>query len=207
MEYLLMTAKTPFVHDMKIVMVPLAKLRPWHGNPRKTIEGVDQVLRSIEAFGFTNPVLVRRANNEVIAGHTRIEALKKAGATKAPVIYLDLNEVDAHTYSLADNKLTENTPWDGLKLADVFTALDQLDVKLDLTGFSREEIEDYVNGPLGMAQPEPLPDPQIVGAIDGMSDYVVIQFDTPEQGQEFRKRMGMSESGRVLPYAQLEEKW
>ena len=59
-------------------------------------------------------------------------------------MYLDLSETDAKAYMLTDNKLTENTEWDFPKLADLFVELDGLNVDLDLTGFSADEIADFV---------------------------------------------------------------
>jgi len=127
---------------LKIEYIPIEQLKPFPGNPRKNDEGVDAVVKSIEAFGYTNPILVRRANKEIIAGHTRLKALKKLGAKQAPVIFLDLDETDARVYSIFDNKSVENVKWDFPKLADLFVEFDQLNVNLDLTGFTSDEIED-----------------------------------------------------------------
>ena len=126
---------------LKIEYVPIEKLKPFLGNPRKNDESVNAVVKSIEAFGYTNPVLVRRATNEIIAGHTRIKALQKIGAKEAPVIYLDLDEASAHTYAVFDNKSVELADWDMPKLADLFVDLDQLNVDMNLTGFSADEID------------------------------------------------------------------
>ena len=135
---------------LNIEYVPITELRPNEQNPRKNDENVGRVVKSIEAFGWTNPILVRKADNTVIAGHTRLKAAIEKGMDKVPVVFLDLNETDALTYMLADNKLTERAEWDGLKLAEIFAELDQLNVDLDLTGFDKIEIEDYVLGPTGI---------------------------------------------------------
>jgi ParB family chromosome partitioning protein len=127
--------------QLTIEYVSLNKLKPFEGNPRRNDESVDAVVKSIEAFGYTNPILARRANNEIIAGHTRLKALKKLGAKKAPVIYLDLDETDARVYSVFDNKSVELADWDFPKLADLLVEFDQLNVDLDLTGFNDDEID------------------------------------------------------------------
>jgi len=132
--------------NLKIEYVALDELKPFAGNPRKNDQSVDAVVKSIEAFGYTNPVLVRRENNEIIAGHTRLKALQRLGATDAAVIYLDLDETDARTYAIFDNKSVELADWDMPKLADLFVDLDQLNVDLDLTGFSTEEITELIHG-------------------------------------------------------------
>ncbi|NBS24366.1 MAG: DNA methylase N-4, partial [Altererythrobacter sp.] len=47
-----------------------------------------QIARSIENFGFTNPVLVD-ASGEVIAGHGRLAAARMLGLTEVPTLCLD----------------------------------------------------------------------------------------------------------------------
>jgi site-specific DNA-methyltransferase (adenine-specific) len=137
---------------LKIEYVPIEQLKPFEGNPRKNDESVDAVVKSIEAFGYTNPILARKANNEIIAGHTRLKALQQLGAKQAPVIFLDLNETDARVYSVFDNKSVENADWDFPKLADLLVEFDQLNVDLDLTGFNADEIEDIAPETFGPPQ-------------------------------------------------------
>jgi DNA modification methylase len=128
--------------ELKVEYVPIEKLRMWEGNPRQNEESVESIIASIKAWGFDNPIIVRRANNEIIAGHTRVKALKAIGETHAPVIFRDLGEVDAHVRSVFDNKSVENTDWDFPKLADAFVDFDQMNVDMDLTGFTLDEILD-----------------------------------------------------------------
>ena len=118
----------------------------------------------MKAFGWTNPILVRRANSMVIAGHARLKAAIEEGLDKVPVVFLDMNETDADVYMVADNKLTENTEWDFPKLADLLVDFDQLNVNLDLTGFTPEEINDIAPATFEPqaeedAVPEPPDDP------------------------------------------------
>jgi len=127
--------------------VPIASLKPWAKNPRLNDETVDSIVKSIEKFGYTNPVLVRRADNRIIAGHTRVKALTKIGETVAPVIFMDIGETDADLYALFDNKSTENTEWDKKKLGCVIIALEDLGADLELTGFNTEEIMELKVGP------------------------------------------------------------
>lgn len=132
---------------LQIEYVPIDKVIPFSGNPRRNDDSVDAVVRSIEAFGYTNPILVRRADNIIIAGHTRLKAMQKLGEKTVPVVFLDLNEVDARVYGVFDNKSVELADWDGLKLVDLFTEFDQINVDLSLTGFTPDEIRDIVEGP------------------------------------------------------------
>jgi len=95
--------------------VPIGELAPWADNPRVNDHAVPDVVDSIERFGFGAPLLARRANKELIAGHTRIKAALKLGLTHLPVRYLDLSAREAHLLALADNRLGEKADWsDGL---------------------------------------------------------------------------------------------
>ena len=123
--------------------VPIASLKPWAKNPRLNDETVDSLVTSIEKFGYTNPVLVRRADNRIIAGHTRVKALTKIGETVAPVIFMDIGKTDADLYALFDNKSTENTAWDPPKLSELFIDLKEMGADIELTGFSLSEISGY----------------------------------------------------------------
>jgi ParB-like chromosome segregation protein Spo0J len=58
---------------------PLASLVPYASNSRThTPEQISLIARSIEAFGFTNPILVD-GENGVVAGHARLKAAQKLG--------------------------------------------------------------------------------------------------------------------------------
>ena len=137
---------------LKIEYVKTDKLKLNPKNPRKNDESVQAVVKSMEAFGWTNPILARRANNMVIAGHTRLKAAIEKGIDKVPVVFLDLDETDADVYMVADNKLTENTDWDFPKLADILVEFDGLNVDMDLTGFDESEIEDIAPETFGPPQ-------------------------------------------------------
>jgi hypothetical protein len=59
--------------------VPVEALRPWVKNPRRNDPAVAAVTDSIKRFGFGAPILARRENGEVIAGHTRLKAAVQPG--------------------------------------------------------------------------------------------------------------------------------
>ena len=156
--------------------VPIASLKPWAKNPRLNDETVDSIVKSIEKFGYTNPVLVRRADNRIIAGHTRVKALKQIGETVAPVIFMDIGKTDADLYALFDNKSTENTAWDPPKLSELFVDLKDIGADIELTGFSLSEISGY-SGELGDRENKrEYPDEMYA---------VVVECESEEQQKEF----------------------
>jgi DNA modification methylase len=113
-------------------------------NPRLHSEKqVQQIARSIEAFGFNVPLLVD-AEMQVVAGHGRLQACQLLGITEVPTISLEhLTEAQARAFMIADNRLTENATWDDRLLAQQFKDLSEveLDFSLEATGFEMGEID------------------------------------------------------------------
>jgi hypothetical protein len=80
----------------------------------------------------------------VVAGHARLEAAKRLGLAKAPVIRLEhLSEPQAKAYMLADNQLTDRSTWDDQRVAVVLKELSDiaLDFEIEATGFDPPEID------------------------------------------------------------------
>ena len=130
--------------EVAAVMVPVAALKPWVGNPRKNDPAVDEVAASIKRFGFGSPIIARQENGEVIAGHTRLKAAIRLKLASVPVRYLDLSAEEAHAYALADNKLGEIATWDQVPLADAFRDLEKAQVDLSGLGWDGGELEKFL---------------------------------------------------------------
>lgn len=97
--------------QMSIEMTGLDKITPYANNPRDNSLSIDKVARSIEEFGFKQPI-VCDSDGVIIAGHTRYEAAKKLGLKEVPVLYArDLSPEKARAYRLADNKVGEESRW------------------------------------------------------------------------------------------------
>lgn len=104
---------------------------------------IDQIRASIEAFGFTNPVLAD-PEGHIIAGHGRLQAARAMGLTEVPTIILSgLSETQKRALRIADNKIALNAGWDMEILQLELSELASLDVDIDpiLTGFSTGEID------------------------------------------------------------------
>jgi len=115
----------------------VADLTPWEDNPRiNDGEPVDAVAESIKRFGFAAPIIARKEDGMVIAGHTRLKAAHKLGIEKVPVRWMDLDPADARLLALADNKLGEKASWDDDILAEIIRSIDEDD--LLLAGFDSD---------------------------------------------------------------------
>lgn len=104
-------------------------------HPKKQI---DLLTQNIERFGFTTPCLIDK-HNSVIAGHGRIEAMKKLGRDEIPCVRLEnLSEEEVKALRIADNKLSEMSEWDMSLVLDELKDLS--DDMFDLTGFDKDLI-------------------------------------------------------------------
>jgi len=92
--------------NRKIVLLPIASLKPYAGNPRRhSAKQIRQIADSIRRFGFTNPILID-ADGVVVAGHGRLEAGKLLGLDQLPTICLDqMTEAQRRAYVITDNSL------------------------------------------------------------------------------------------------------
>ncbi len=148
-------SETPHLFVEQLEHWSVAELVPYAKNARThSPEQVNQIARSIESFGFVNPVLV--------AGHGRLLAAQQLGMDRVPVIVLGhLDEVQRRALVLADNKLAENAGWDEELLKLELQALDDLDFDLDIVGFSDEELDGLLlEEPEGNTEDDQVPEVQ-----------------------------------------------
>jgi DNA modification methylase len=130
---------------MDLAETPVADLKPYKQNARThSPEQVRQIVKSIEQFGFTNPVLTD-GKNRIVAGHGRVMAAKEMGLPTVPTIPLShLTKAQLRAYVIADNKLALNAGWDEQLLSEELKGIDDSEIDIDLTGFSEDEIADLL---------------------------------------------------------------
>ena len=95
--------------ETKTEYLRIEKLRPFEGHPFKVAdnEEMDQLVESIMAQGVLTPLVVRSLDNdeyEVISGHRRLHACKKAGIETVPALVMDMDR-DAAAIALVDSNL------------------------------------------------------------------------------------------------------
>lgn len=131
------------------------ELIPYEKNPRDNRLAIDDVVRSIEEYGFTNPILVNE-EKVILAGHTRREAAILAGMERVPYIVVDgLTEAQQRAYRLADNKLSELALWDEDLLKEELEDLLDADYDLSLIGFSDVDLTDLLKDEEDLEDIEP----------------------------------------------------
>jgi DNA modification methylase len=128
----------------QISFCAIGELSPHPRNARKhSRTQIRAIAKSIQAFGFNAPILIDK-NYQILSGEGRWEAAKVIGLTHVPVIPLEhLTEAEARAYMLADNKLTDRSGWDDIKVATELKALSELAVEFEIeaTGFEPQEID------------------------------------------------------------------
>jgi hypothetical protein len=127
---------------LKIEYRKTATLIPYVGNARThSATQIRQIAKSIQEFGFVNPVLVDH-QNVIIAGHGRVMAAMELGMAEVPTIAVTgLSERQIRALILADNKIAFNAGWDMKVLADEIAALADTEMPLDVLGFDEQELD------------------------------------------------------------------
>jgi DNA modification methylase len=132
--------------DTQIEMWPIGRLIPYARNPRKNDAAVDRMAASIQEFGFKIPILAR-SNGEVVDGHLRLKAARKLSITEVPVIRCDeWSEAQVKAFRLMVNRSVTWAEWDDELLSAELLELQGLDFDLSLTGFSSQELDQYLAG-------------------------------------------------------------
>ena len=94
----------------KPVAIPVEKLRPFAGHPFKVKDDAEMntLIESIQTQGVLSPLIVRPIENteeyEVISGHRRLHAARKAGITEVPALIYALDR-DAAAIAVVDSNL------------------------------------------------------------------------------------------------------
>lgn len=152
--------------NLAVEYVRMDQLVPMVDNPRRNDKAIPKVMKSIQRFGWTNPILVRREDKVIIAGHTRLAAAQQLGLDSVPVIWLDMDPVTSRLYSLADNQLATVSEWDEPILANMLRGLMGEDGGLEdlgIAGFDSDELDRLLNaGRLpdeGLTDPDDAPEP------------------------------------------------
>lgn len=129
-------------------LVPHASNSRLHGD-----EQIESIIKSIQEFGFCNPVLID-AKGGIIAGHGRVLAAAKMKMKTVPCLrLLHLNPTQRKAYVIADNKIAMGSTWDEDQLASVLHELNDASFDMGSLGFVGDELVDILNG-IGDAPPD-----------------------------------------------------
>lgn len=127
----------------QLELVPIDDLVPYANNAKiHDKRQIAQLRASLREFGFVTPVLIDFDNN-IIAGHGRVEAARAEGMTEVPcVLVSNLTEAQRKAYILADNRLSETSAWDTEALKIELEGLEALQFDTGLIGFDAEAVKE-----------------------------------------------------------------
>lgn len=109
---------------MKLEKLKIDQIIPYDKNPRVNDNAVDAVAQSIEQCDYMQPIVVDE-DHVILAGHTRLKALKQLGREEADVLVVSgLDDKTKRKYRYLDNKTGEFAFWDVEKLSDEIDGLD-----------------------------------------------------------------------------------
>jgi len=152
------------VESLSVTRVPLAQIVPDPANARShgpaNLEAIEASLRR---FGQAEPLVVQASTLRLIAGHGRLEAMKRLGWTEADVVEPDVEGTDAAALSIALNRTAELAAWDEPALARILAALQEEDALLG-TGYTDGEVATLLAAARaaaheGLTDPDAIPEP------------------------------------------------
>ena len=129
---------------MKIEKINISKLNPAEYNPRKDLQPGDaeyeKLKRSMEQFGYVEPVVWNKTTGRVIGGHQRLKVLVDLGLKEVDCVVVEMDKEREKALNIALNKI--NGEWDTDKLAMLISDLQESDFDVSLTGFDEDELAD-----------------------------------------------------------------
>ena len=120
---------------MELTRKRIDELIPAPYNPRQDIKPGDgeyeKLKRSLEEFGYVEPVIWNARTGYVVGGHQRLKVLRELGETEIDCVVVDMPESQEKALNIALNKISND--WDGEKLSALLEELQNEDIDLTLT--------------------------------------------------------------------------
>lgn len=126
---------------MNIKEMNLNELKPANYNPRVQLAKSDpaykKLKRSIETYGFIEPLIYNEQTGNIVGGHQRYQVLTDMGVEKTMVSIINVNEEEEKALNVALNKIEGG--WDEKGLIALLKELQETD-DFELSGFSEDEL-------------------------------------------------------------------
>ena len=132
---------------MNIERIPLDKLNAAKYNPRKDLKPGDvefeKLRRSIEEFGYVEPIIWNKRTGNIVGGHQRAKVLKHLGRSEADCVVLDIDDTKEKALNIALNKISGS--WDDALLSSLMQDLELSEFDVSLTGFDELDIKEMLS--------------------------------------------------------------
>lgn len=127
---------------MEIKKISVDKLNAAKYNPRVDLQPEDEeykrLKRSIEVFGYVEPIIWNERTGNIVGGHQRLKILISQGYKEIETSCINVSEEDEKVLNVSLNKIKGR--WDIDKLSDILQEFDEVD-SIGLTGFEERELE------------------------------------------------------------------
>ena len=129
---------------MLISKRPVTDLKSPAYNPRidilQTPAFKESLSKSIDRFGYVEPIVWNKRTGNVVGGNQRLAILKDKGITEVEVVEVDMSEAEEKALNVALNKVTGD--WHQERLSALMRDLQTLAPEmLDFTGFGGKELD------------------------------------------------------------------
>ena len=142
---------------MNIRKIAVGELHPAKYNPRKDLKPGDpefeKLKRSVEEFGYVEPIIWNKRTGNVVGGHQRLKVLMHLGYTEVDCVVLDLDEPREKALNIALNKISGD--WDMPLLTALLKDLNDSGFDSTLTGFDVSEMSDLFDDQSEIVEDEP----------------------------------------------------
>lgn len=129
---------------MMIEKIRIDRLIPADYNPRKDLKPGDveyeKLKRSLEEFGYVEPVIWNKTTGHVVGGHQRLKVLLDIGISEIECVVIEMDAEKEKALNIALNKIGGD--WDKDKLALLIVDLQGADFDVSLTGFDPAELDE-----------------------------------------------------------------
>lgn len=185
---------------MEIKEVPVSSLIDAKYNPRKDLKPGDaeyeQIKKSIETFGYIDPIIWNRRTGNVVGGHQRLKVLRELGVEQVKVVEVDFDEDKEKACNIALNKITGE--WDSQLLRNLLDDLENSVFEMEDFGID----ENFLNGldlPTGENIAKDISETETV--LPDTLYQVVVECESEEDQHDFYNRM--VEEGRKVKFLNI----
>lgn len=130
---------------MEIRTLNAAQLNAAEYNPRRDLEPDDaeyqKLRRSMEEFGYVEPIIWNERTGNVVGGHQRLKILLDMGKQEIKCVVLNIPDRDEKILNVLLNKVKGR--WDILKLTDLLQELNDTG-DMEITGFEDWELQSLI---------------------------------------------------------------